>query len=74
MMSSEVYDIDTEQLQARYDPRLLSEDVNGYHSTSNEDATSCGNSNVRYMHGQKVHVHKINNNIKNSECNKIYHK
>lgn len=54
IMPSDVYDIDTEQLQARYDPRVLSEDVSGYHSTSNEDATSCRNSNVQYAHGQKV--------------------
>lgn len=55
IMPSDIYDIDTEQLQARYDPRLLSEDVSGYHSTANEEGTACRNSNSRYVHGQKVH-------------------
>lgn len=52
---SEIRDIDREQSQARYDPRLLSEDVSGYHSQSGDaGASSCYNSNVRYLHGQKV--------------------
>lgn len=52
---SEISDIDKEQSQARYDPRLLSEDVSGYHSVSGDvGASSCYNANVRYIHGQKV--------------------
>lgn len=47
--------MDKEQSQARYDPRLLSEDVSGYHSQSGDiGASSCYNANVRYLHGQKV--------------------
>ncbi|XP_037043358.1 uncharacterized protein LOC119079508 isoform X2 [Bradysia coprophila] len=47
--------MDKEQSQARYDPRLLSEDVSGYHSQSgNIGASSCYNANVRYLHGQKI--------------------
>lgn len=60
IMPSDIYDIDTEQLQARYDPRLLSEDVSGFHST-NEEGTACRNSNSRYVHGQKVHHHTQDN-------------
>lgn len=52
---SEISDMDKEQSQARYDPRLLSEDVSGYHSQSGDiGASSCYNANVRYLHGQKV--------------------
>lgn len=52
---SEISDIDKEQSQARYDPRLLSEDVSGYHSQSGDaGASSCYNAHVRYLHGQKV--------------------
>lgn len=52
---SEISDMDKEQSQARYDPRLLSEDASGYHSQAGDaGASSCYNANVRYMHGQKV--------------------
>lgn len=47
-----MYDIDTEQSQARYDPRLLSEDLTNYHSSY--EGAPCINSNSRYIHGQKV--------------------
>lgn len=50
--------MDTEQSQARYDPRLLSEDLNSYqHSSSSNDGAPCINVNGRYIHGQKVHFH-----------------
>lgn len=49
------FDIDAEQLRARYDPRQLSANVAGIPaSASNEDATSCQTADGRYGHGQKV--------------------
>lgn len=48
-------DIDSEQLRGRYDARQLSENISGYrYSAADEEATSCRNANVKYVHGQKA--------------------
>lgn len=57
--SAEMYDLDAEQSQARYDPRVLSKELTGSHAPeSNEDeyGSHCVNANERYEHGQKVHT------------------
>lgn len=51
------FDIDAQQVRARYDPRQLSANIGGIpSSTSNEDATSCQTADGRYAHGQKVNM------------------
>lgn len=55
--SDEMYDLDAEQTQARYDPRVLSKELTGSHAPeSHEDeyGAHCVNANERYEHGQKV--------------------
>lgn len=53
------FDIDAEQVRARYDPRQISANIGGIpSSTSNEDATSCQTADGRYGHGQKVYLKK----------------
>lgn len=59
LMPYDASDIDSAQLRGRYDARLLSENISGYRSevlatTADEEATSCRNSNAKYVHGQKV--------------------
>lgn len=64
MVSSELYDLDTEQTQARYDPRILSKTFNTLQrsnspvdnrdSEENGDGAHCMNANKRYEHGEKV--------------------
>lgn len=56
-ISSEMYDLDAEQSQARYDPRILSKELSGSHSPGSretENGAHCMNANERYEHGQKV--------------------
>lgn len=55
--SAEMYDLDAEQSQARYDPRVLSKELSGSHSPGSretENGAYCMNANERYEHGQKV--------------------
>lgn len=72
-ISSELYDLDTEQSQARYDPRILSKELLGasqQHSDGsrendgeerNGDGAQCINTNRRYEHGEKVSTNEQNN-------------
>lgn len=48
------FDLDTEQSEARYDPRLLSEEFRGTHSVNEQGAEACMSSNTKYEHGEKV--------------------
>ncbi|XP_055702717.1 mucin-2 [Phlebotomus papatasi] len=48
------YDLDNEQAEARYDPRLLSQELLGSHSPPKQGAEDCVSSNRRYEHGEKI--------------------
>ncbi|XP_059615696.1 uncharacterized protein LOC132261136 [Phlebotomus argentipes] len=48
------YDLDIEQAEARYDPRLLSQELLGSHSSPKQVAEECVSSNRRYEHGEKI--------------------
>uniref|UniRef100_A0A6B2EJ89 VWFC domain-containing protein n=1 Tax=Phlebotomus kandelakii TaxID=1109342 RepID=A0A6B2EJ89_9DIPT len=48
------YDLDIEQAEARYDPRLLSQELLGSHSPPRQGAEECVSSNRRYEHGEKI--------------------
>lgn len=48
------FDLDTEQSEARYDPRILSEEFRGTHSVTEQGAEACMSSNTKYEHGEKV--------------------
>jgi hypothetical protein len=48
------YDLDTEQSEARYDPRLLSQELQSSDMDSQGAAESCVNANRSYEHGAKV--------------------
>ncbi|XP_055688992.1 uncharacterized protein LOC129793201 [Lutzomyia longipalpis] len=48
------YDLDIEQAEARYDPRLLSQELLGSHSPPRQGAEECVSSDRRYEHGEKI--------------------
>ncbi|GAB0097541.1 hypothetical protein DMENIID0001_131890 [Sergentomyia squamirostris] len=48
------YDLDIEQAEARYDPRLLSQELLGSHSPPKQAAEECVSSDKRYEHGEKI--------------------
>lgn len=64
-----MYDLDAEQSQARYDPRVLSKELTGSHAPeSHEDeyGAHCINANERYEHGQKVRSVRVHYSYKAS--------
>lgn len=47
-----IYDFDTEQSEVRYDPKLLSEELED--TIARQRGASCNLSNIIYEHGEQV--------------------